>query len=178
MVHRCIFYKPISKCHKLQHGQHACVHLASQLHNESTTFTRKNFNNHIRHSFIKPRLRIRILSTIVWYTNIHMNISLICSNLQLMCICIQPDTNMQNMSHRSINIIQYIYVKYTDMNTWIQNTCTIYYNLELWVLMWLRDLTTFKYKLQYLHNWFKLLIYLYANNLYTIYFHPNQYNLI
>ena len=39
--------------------------------------------------------------------------------------------------------------------------------------MWLPDSTTFKCDSQYLPSWFRLLRYLYANNLYTTYFHPH-----
>jgi len=40
--------------------------------------------------------------------------------------------------------------------------------------MWLRDSTTFACQSRYLSSWFKLLRYLYADNLYTIYIHPDQ----
>jgi hypothetical protein len=63
--------------------------------------------------------------------------------------------------------------------TWIHviwYTCVTYYTLGFWVLTWLRDLTTFKIVSQYLPSLYELLRYPYANNSYTIYFHPNQYN--
>ena len=177
MIYCCIFYKPISKHHKLQHGQHACIHVASHLHNKSTNFTWKNFNNHIRHPFIKPHLRIRIPSTIIWYINIHMNISLIYSILQFICACIQPDTNTQNMWHTSITINHYVYVIYTHTH---ENFNPKYMHDILqpwtWVLMWPWDLTTFKYKLRYLPKWFKLTLILPRSRTGTVWFYTSTSN--
>jgi hypothetical protein len=55
----------MAESHKLQHNQHARVGLASQLHNKSTTYTLKNFNNQIRHPLVELSPRIRAPSTIV-----------------------------------------------------------------------------------------------------------------
>ena len=51
--------------HTLPQSKHAFVRLASHLHNTSTTFTWKNFNNHTRHPFVELRLIIRVPSNIV-----------------------------------------------------------------------------------------------------------------
>jgi hypothetical protein len=79
------------------------------------------------------------------------------------------------VTNRTTTTIQYIYIhiyrrEYLNLNY----MCHI---LQLWTwgLMWLPDLTTFRCEWQYLPNSCNLLRYLYNNNLYTIYFHPDQY---